>query len=1006
MPRTSQLRPSRLVAATAALLALSVALASAGAASPLSLVERALDRALRTVEAAGSGIVQHETGAGPATYVVVLAAPPLALYDGSLPGLAATSPLVTGGDRLDATSAAARTYVGFLDTLQGRLLDAVGVALGQPVEPAFRYTAALNGVALELTPAQARVVSRLPGVARVVRETPRWLTTDNGPRWIGADVVWGEADAAVAPQAGPGKATPRGHAHGHARRADAPALPDFLTPAEPTKGEGVVVGIIDTGINHDHPSFAATSPDGYVHTNPRGRFFGLCALGGSALVVSCNDKLIGIHDFTGTGPEDDNGHGSHVAGTAVGNPLDAALVAPTITVERPISGVAPRANLISYKGCSGSIVGCQLPSLLAAINMAVLDGVDVINYSICGGSADPWTDLDALSFLGARAAGIVVATSAGNSGPGAATVGSPADAPWVMTVAASTHDRNLVNAVVDLDGPAGPLPDIEGKSLTAALDEPAPVVYAGDFGNALCASGSDTAPTNPFAEGTFDGKIVLCDRGLYARVDKARMVAEAGAVGFILANDEPSGDSLVGDAYALPGVHISYTDGLELRDWIAASGGEGTARITGTEFAEDAAFGDEMASFSSRGPNPSVAGLLKPDITGPGVDILAAWTSQEAAPAPIVGVPLPVIGLPPTGTDPEFGIISGTSMSSPHLAGAAALLRALHPDWSPDAVKSALMTTAFDGSQEHRLEVRGIVKEDGETPADPFDVGAGRVALERAHAAALVVEEDLRGYLGANPLLGGDPRALNLPSLADAACDGICTWTRTVTSTADRAVAWTAAGELDGGGVTVTPETFTLEPGGSVALEITADVHAATGAGHRFGVVRLTPDAPLPAAHLPVAVRPANPAPAAPGEGGEPAQGPITETVLVPAPGLGVEIEPLTAASFTFEVLDGFDNAALDALAEPALPADVDLFLDRRDGDAWVQVADGMSGSLTEERLSLAAPAPGEYRLRVVSWAGVLTSVDVTVTFTNSAGEPGAGPAAESVTTTRVRGLR
>jgi subtilisin family serine protease len=127
---------------------------------------------------------------------------------------------------------------------------------------------------------------------------------------------------------------------------------------------------------------------------------------------------------------------------------------------------------------------------------------------------------------------------------------------------------------------------------------------------------------------------------------------------------------------------------------------------------------------TSRGPNPSVPGVIKPDLTGPGVDILAAWTSQAAQPAPIVGVPVPVIGLPPTDTTPEYGMMSGTSMSSPHLAGAAALLVAMHPDWSPAAIQSALMTTAFDGSQPMAREVRGPVKQDGATPADPFDVGA------------------------------------------------------------------------------------------------------------------------------------------------------------------------------------------------------------------------------------------------------------------------------------------
>ncbi len=262
-----------------------------------------------------------------------------------------------------------------------------------------------------------------------------------------------------------------------------------------------MVGVIDTGINHDHPSFAEVGPiDGYVHSNPRPTFLGLCdPITG---LPFCNDKLIGYYDFTAEpgGPDDLNGHGSHTASTAAGNVVDVVLEAPTTTFTRRISGVAPHANIVAYKACGdepSGILGCfpTLVPLLAAINQATLDQVDVVNYSIGGGSGNPWVDDDAQAFFDAYTAGIFVAASAGNEGPGAGTHGSPADAPWVTAVGASTHNRKLSNGIVNMSGAGAPA-DIFGKSLTGPLST-ARVVYAGDYaaessdpGNAhLCGAG-------------------------------------------------------------------------------------------------------------------------------------------------------------------------------------------------------------------------------------------------------------------------------------------------------------------------------------------------------------------------------------------------------------------------------------------------------------------------------------------------------------------------------------
>ncbi|MEN8720123.1 MAG: S8 family serine peptidase [Oceanococcaceae bacterium] len=751
---------------------------------------------------AGPGVVAYADRAVSDTYIVLHQAPPLATYGGGIAGLLATAAPVLGQRRLNSESPTALAYLDFLTGQLDALIGRAEAALGRELDIQHRMHHALNGFTVRLTPAEAQRIAELPGVLRVEAPIVFSLNSDNGPAWINADVIH-----------------------------DGSGTFDNVG----TMGEGVVVGVIDSGVNSDHPSFAAVGPvDGYVHTNPRmllglPRFYGLCLP--PTGFPFCNDKLIGVWDFTGTTPLDDDGHGSHTASTAVGNIVDASLAAPTMTLERRIGGVAPHANLITYKACITSplLAGCLSPSTALAINQAVADGVDVINFSIGGPSGNPWADANAQAFLAARAAGVFVATSAGNSGPGAATVGSPADAPWLLSVAASTHDRALENALVDLSGGASTPPgDLAGRSLTAALPS-TEIVYAGDFGDAICLM--------PFAAGTFDGKIVVCDRGENARTEKADNVAAGGAVGFVLANDEANGASLNGDGFAIPGVHISFADGQKLKAWLADGGSGHSGSIRGTEAAADRAAGDVVAGFSSRGPNPAAPGVIKPDITAPGVDVIAAVNS----------------GLLALNPEPEFGVLSGTSMSSPHAAGAAALLLALHPEWTPDQVQSALMTTSF--VQRGKNGTDGLVKDDGTTPADALDVGAGRIDLAKAARAGLLLDENEANYTAADPTAGGDPTALNRPSLGHGDCVGACSWMRTLTATVDGS--WSAVtAATEGLIVRASPATFTLQAGEEITLSITADTVGLTPDQWHFADLRLVPTAAnVPETHLPVAVR-------------------------------------------------------------------------------------------------------------------------------------------------------
>ncbi|NND58791.1 MAG: S8 family serine peptidase, partial [Gammaproteobacteria bacterium] len=538
--------------------------------------------------------------------------------------------------------------------------------------------------------------------------------------------------------------------------------------------------------------------------------------------LTWNDANIGPGDFCYGGVvEDANQHGSHTASTAAGNYVSAPIVAPTITINKDMSGVAPHASLITYAGCLPE-GGCLGLSLVNAIEQIVVDGVDVANYSIGGGASNAWNDSDSLGFLSAREAGIWVATSASNDGPGAGSIGSPADAPWITTVGASTHNRVINNTLENMTGGDTAAPaNITGKGLTAAYPvdplQTASIVYAGDYpatgdplaDPALCAGGDAAASTNPWTPGTFNGEIVVCDRGTYARVDKCKHAGDAGAGGCILANHAAAGDSLVADGHSYPAVHITYDDGVVLKAWLASGTGH-VGRITGSVFDLDPIFGDVEAGFSSRGPNRNAPNNLKPDVTNPGVDILAAInTAGNTNPDP---------------TNGEFGSLSGTSMSSPHTAGSYALLKAKRPELSPHEAQSALMMTS----------TREFTKDsNGSDAGDPFDRGAGRVDLTRAAKAGLVMSaKDMNNPGG--PEYGGsssDAMSLNIPSFSSANCGSTgpnCTWTREVKSVASVPVTWTAGfTSEDGVTVTVTPNQFTLAPGATQVITVSADITSA-----------------------------------------------------------------------------------------------------------------------------------------------------------------------------------
>ena len=727
---------------------------------------------------------QEQTAVSPHPYLITLSAPSLV-----------TQQAQTG--KVDVSTIGSQRYRHVLAQQQAQVLAAISDAVQRPLTPRYSYTIALNALAVDLTPAEAEWVAGLEGVTAVTPSQNRQPLTDAGPAWIGAPALWDGSQTGG----------PSG-----------------------SQGEGVIVGIIDTGINMDHPSFAAVGGDGYVHVNPLGvgHYLGQCTT--NPATFSCNDKLIGAYSWpeSGDNPEDDNGHGSNVAGIAAGNVVNLPYFAPTVTLTPTLSGVAPHATLIAYDVCSQSQSTCPDYLSIKAIEQAILDGVDVLNFSIGGTAVNPWNDPLALAFLAAREAGIFVATAAGNNGPNPGTINSPGNVPWMTSAGNSTHNARFDNALINLSGGAATPPAaLIGSSLTGGHG-PAPIVRAlgitntnGVPDNGRCAT---TFPANTWT----NGEIVYCSAGATNTTNKANNVLAGGAGGVVVDSGQTTVQRLGIERLFLPGLNLLAADAALLNTWLASGSGH-TAVISGTVRTFDPAYGDELYYTSSRGPNAIVGSVLKPNVVAPGAKIWSAGMTTD-----------------PTNP-PELSFYVGTSQASPHVAGAAALLRAIHPDWTPAEVESALMMTAVTFIQLPGSANSGSL----------FDRGAGRIDLTAVARAGLLLDETAAGFRAANPALGGDASALNLAALVNDHCAATCTWTRQFRSTQTAVVDWSlTVNQPLSATIFVTPTTFTLPSGGVQTITVTAQAAGLPLGVWDSGELHLTADnALLPDAHLPLAVR-------------------------------------------------------------------------------------------------------------------------------------------------------
>ena len=726
------------------------------------------------------------------TYIVQMGLDPVLTYDGGVAGIAATAP--GQGEKVDSDAANVGRYVDHLTRTHDQALAAVGGA-----EKVYDYVYSFNGVAAELTTAQAAAIEKVPGVLGVTADTLHTVDTASTPKFLGLgarDGLWRQLGG------------------------------------EDSAGEDIVIGVVDSGITPESASFS----DRQLKKGRKGELVygkvvydapedweGTCQTGEEWGPGLCNNKLIGARYYTGgwggdaalealrpwefISPRDFHGHGSHTSSTAGGNhgvrPTGAAAAFGQI------SGIAPRARIAHYKAlyslADASTANGWQTDFTAAIDQAVADGVDVINFSV-GGTQTDFLNIVHEAFLNAAAAGIFVATSAGNDGPGASTVAHPS--PWVTTTAAMTHDRVGAGSVT-IDGVEHAGASAGTGSATGQL-----VTFGAAGSNERkCFLGSLTAAAA--------GKIVFCERGTNARVEKSFEVQRVGGIGMVLVNP-PAGGSLNADLHFVPSVHLQGDKYATIE--AAALAGK-TATIDGEVLYEQPA--PFMAAFSSRGPILGGGGdLLKPDLGAPGVDVLAAVA-------------------PPGNRGRDFDLYSGTSMASPHVAGLAALLKQLHPTWSPMAIKSALMTSATDVLDEFAASAAADAAAN-----KAFAQGAGHVRPKGAADPGLVYDSGvpdwiafLCGATNAVPAatcdaveaagFSTDRSDMNLASIAIGDLAGTQTITRRVTNVDSKQATYHAEVSLSGIDAVVSPSTLTLNPGETKAFTIaftrtSAPLHAYT----------------------------------------------------------------------------------------------------------------------------------------------------------------------------------
>uniref|UniRef100_A0A6N2MK39 Subtilisin-like protease fibronectin type-III domain-containing protein n=1 Tax=Salix viminalis TaxID=40686 RepID=A0A6N2MK39_SALVM len=544
----------------------------------------------------------------------------------------------------------------------------------------YSYETAFHGVAAKLNDEEAERLEEEDGVVALFPETKYQLHTTRSPMFLGLE-------------------------------------PEDSTSvwSEKVADHGVIVGVLDTGIFPESESFNDTgmSP---VPTHWKG----ICETGRGFQKHHCNKKIVGARVFY-------RGYEAATAKSMSKMSINRQEIKMVMELTQQLQLLALQfveqicwATLMEPQ--EGWHLGLELQltssDILSAVDRAVADGVNVLSISLGGGVSSYYRDSLSIAAFGSMEMGVFVSCSAGNAGPDPASLTNVS--PWITTIfqppARLGTGRTLSGVSL-----------YKGRRILSTGKQ-YPLVYMG--GNS-----SSLDPSSLCLEGTLNprvvaGKIVICDRGISPRVEKGQVAKQAGAVGMILANTAANGEELVADCHLLPAVAVGEKEGKLIKSYASTSrNATATLAFLGTRLGIRPS--PVVAAFSSRGPNLLTLEILKPDIVAPGVNILAAWTG-ELGPS----------SLPTDRRRVEFNILSGTSMSCPHVSGIAALLKARHPEWSPAAIKSALMTTAYvHDNTHHPLKDASVA-----TPSTPFDHGAGHVNPMKALDPGLIYDLEPQDY--------------------------------------------------------------------------------------------------------------------------------------------------------------------------------------------------------------------------------------------------------------------
>ncbi|XP_024517215.1 subtilisin-like protease SBT4.12 isoform X2 [Selaginella moellendorffii] len=675
----------------------------------------------------------------------------------------------------------------------GKILDSVTSSEVESPEIVYSYKHGFDGFAARMTPKQAKAIAGMRDVVSVFPSKTLQLHTTRSWEFL--------------------ETFSTGRSYSRRRLGE---------------GADVIVGVMDTGI---WPESASFSDDGM--SSPPSRWKGFCNNAG-VNPVKCNNKIIGARFYNAESARDEIGHGSHAASTAAGS------VVSNASMKGVGSGTArgglPSARLAVYKVCG--IDGCPIADVLKAFDDAMDDGVDILSLSL--GTSPESYDEDGIA-IGAFHAiqhNITVVCSAGNSGPDESSVYN--SAPWIFTVGASTIDRSIASDVYLGDGKT-----LRGTALSfqAQKEPPYSLVLGSSIpaNESIHASAASTCDPDSLNPKRVENKIVVCefDPDYVSTKTIVTWLQKNKAAGAILINDFHAD---LASYFPLPTTIVKTAVGVELLSYMNSTTSP-VATLTPT-VAETSSPAPVVAGFSSRGPNSISEDIIKPDITAPGVNILAAWPDIVPAYYENYDTNKPVFV--------KYNFASGTSMACPHVAGALAMLKSAYPSWSPAALRSAIMTTATTQND-------GILDYDGSL-SNPFAYGSGQIDPLRSLSPGLVYDatpSDYVAYLCATGyseskvrMIAGKKNTscsmknsnLNYPSIAFPRLSGTQTATRYLTSvdSSSSSSTYKVTVKIPSTlSVRVEPTTLTFSPGATLAFTVT--VSSSSGSeSWQFGSITWT----------------------------------------------------------------------------------------------------------------------------------------------------------------------